>query len=108
MSNNMTPFTDMDWDCFAGCEGENPHIGYFVIDGQDYTVVTDDAGVEISWHVSDDACPDHFARKDWNELERTTLTLNFFVMYGNGILNSINDDDTIQGVLKRCGLEQCQ
>jgi len=36
----FSPFTDADWEAFAGCESENPLIGYngsftIVIDGEE-------------------------------------------------------------------------
>ena len=37
------PFTRADWDAFAGCETENPLIGYF---GQ-FTIVVDGGLVNI-------------------------------------------------------------
>jgi hypothetical protein len=109
MMDNMKPFTDIDWDCFAGCEGESPHIGYFEIDGHQFTVVTDDLGVEISWHVPHDVCEDHFARKDWNEVEKNTcMASDYYVEYANGILEVAERSATVQEVMTKCGLEQCQ
>lgn len=52
----MRAFTKEDWDCFAGCDGENPTIGEQIdviekpeLDG---LVVADECSVQI--HLSDD------------------------------------------------------
>lgn len=36
-ATTMRPFTENDWDCFAGCETANPTIGEF----GDYLLVRD-------------------------------------------------------------------
>jgi hypothetical protein len=36
-------FTQMDWDCFAGCESANPLIGYY----GDFTIVIDGGLINI-------------------------------------------------------------
>lgn len=107
--NNMVQFSDLDWDCFAGAEGDTPHIGYFEIDGQTYTVIADDVGVQISWCIEGDTLEDHFAVKEWNEVERSTcMASDHYVEYANGILEVADRSATVQDVIKRCGLEQYQ
>lgn len=46
-NTQMKPFTDADWDCFAGCESDHPLIGTHVVDGNAYTIVVDGATLHV-------------------------------------------------------------
>lgn len=46
-NTQMKPFTDGDWDCFAGCESDHPLIGTHVVDGSAYTIVVDGATLHV-------------------------------------------------------------
>ncbi len=40
---NFKPFDKADWDAFAGCESENPYIGYLM----EFTIVIDGDMINI-------------------------------------------------------------
>jgi hypothetical protein len=45
----FSPFTDSDWEAFAGCESKAPVIGY----NGDFTIVIDDETVNVI-HAEDE------------------------------------------------------
>jgi hypothetical protein len=45
----FAPFTEADWDVFAGCQSETPFIGY----NGDFTIVIDDETVNVI-HAEDE------------------------------------------------------
>lgn len=109
ITERMRKFDALDWDSFMGCEGENPYYGEFTIDGQMFSVVTDEVGMEISWHTDGDECPDHFARRTWNEVERNTqMASDHYIQYAEGVLEVAERSATVQEILEKCGLESCQ
>lgn len=109
ITEHMRKFDALDWDSFMGCEGENPYYGEFEIDGQMHSVVTDELGMEISWHTEGDECPDHFARKTWNEVEvKTQMASDFYIQYAEGVLIVAERSATIAEIIEKCGMELCQ
>lgn len=45
----FAPFTEAEWDAFAGCQSETPFIGY----NGDFTIVIDDETVNVI-HAEDE------------------------------------------------------
>lgn len=55
----LRPFTDSDWDCFSGCESDNPRIAegtswHLIVDGQDVEFTHDDSAAQ--WVVTFPDC----------------------------------------------------